>query len=125
MTLSPATIGDETPLGAATFHFTFLSGPSSVGGCCSSATLEPPGPRNCGHGEGPAANELAANIKRTRPNPMSSLISHSWTITYSQLTLSVVLLRWKSVVQMGSPITLAAALTSQPQRIHAGGRNMH
>ena len=41
---SPATIGDEKPLGAATFHFTFVSGPSSTGGRWPSATPEPPGP---------------------------------------------------------------------------------
>src|SRR5204863_9240573 len=48
--LSPATIGDDQPPGALTFHLTFLSGPNSTGGFCSSATPDPPGPRNCGHG---------------------------------------------------------------------------
>jgi hypothetical protein len=48
--MSPTTIGDESPLGTGFFHFTFLSGPTSTGGFWSSATPDPPGPRNCGHG---------------------------------------------------------------------------
>src|SRR5262245_58238019 len=48
-TLSPATIGDDSPPGAGTFHLTFLSGPSSTGGFWPSATPDPFGPRNWGH----------------------------------------------------------------------------
>src|SRR5688572_12588282 len=46
--LFPATIGDETPPGAGTFHLTFCSGPNSVGGFWPSATPDPFGPRNRG-----------------------------------------------------------------------------
>src|SRR5262245_3334256 len=60
--LSPATIGDESPLGAGTFHFTFFSGPNSTGGFCPSATPDPPGPRNCGQASGLSAlSPTAAN----------------------------------------------------------------
>src|SRR5262245_3359680 len=54
-TLSPATTGEESPLGAGTFHLTFLSGPNSTGGFWSSATPDPFGPRNCGHTSGLSA----------------------------------------------------------------------
>src|SRR5438552_16426833 len=50
--LSPATIGEEDPAGAGTFHFTFLSGPNSTGGFWPSAAPDPPGPRNPGHASG-------------------------------------------------------------------------
>src|SRR5262245_4969573 len=60
--LSPATTGEDSPGGAGTFHFTFLSGPISTGGFWSSATPEPLGPRNCGHAAGwSAARAAAAN----------------------------------------------------------------
>src|SRR5688572_21775174 len=60
--LSATTIGDEAPLGAATFHFTFFSGPISTGGFCPSATPDPPGPRNRGHASRSSApNATAAN----------------------------------------------------------------
>src|SRR5882724_6740732 len=49
MRLSPATIGDERPEGADTFHLRFLSGPNSTGGFWPSATPDPFGPRNRGH----------------------------------------------------------------------------
>src|SRR5262245_59241245 len=41
-------IGEDKPLGAEDFHFTFLSGPNSTGGFWPSATPEPSGPRNRG-----------------------------------------------------------------------------
>src|SRR5262245_59461677 len=47
--LSPATIGEESPLGTGTFHFAFLSGPNSTGGFAWSATPDPLGPRHRGH----------------------------------------------------------------------------
>src|SRR5580704_11682156 len=50
--LSPAMIGDDNPLGARTFHLTFLSGPNSTGGFWPMAMPDPPGPRNCGHASG-------------------------------------------------------------------------
>ena len=46
----PTTTGDDDPLGTSTFHFTFLSGPISVGGRWSSAMPEALGPRNWGQG---------------------------------------------------------------------------
>src|SRR4029434_1591607 len=58
--LSPATTGDESPLGTATFHFTFFAGPISTGGFWPSATPDPPGPRNCGHARGFSAPRPAA-----------------------------------------------------------------
>ena len=42
-------IGDESPAGTGTFHFTFLSGPMSTGGFSSIAMPDPLGPRNRGH----------------------------------------------------------------------------
>src|SRR6476659_9553025 len=59
--LSPATIGDDTPEGAVTFHFRFLSGPNSTGGFCPSAIPEPAGPRNCGHNCGSPPCARVAN----------------------------------------------------------------
>src|SRR6476660_1148260 len=47
--LSPATMGEESPLGVDAFHFRFLSGPNSTGGFWPSATPDPSGPRNRGH----------------------------------------------------------------------------
>ena len=59
---SPTMIGDEKPLGAGTFHFTFLVGPTSTGGVCPAAIPEPAGPRNCGHAGGsPPAAPVAHN----------------------------------------------------------------
>jgi hypothetical protein len=73
--LSPATIGDDSPDGAGTFHFTFFSGPTSTGGFCPSATPDPPGPRNCGHpGASPAPSVTDANA-RTAANAMRAFIS--------------------------------------------------
>jgi hypothetical protein len=61
MSLSPATIGEENPLGAGTFHFTFFSGPNATGGFWPSATPDPPGPRNWGQASGgSAAGAMAA-----------------------------------------------------------------
>jgi hypothetical protein len=51
-------MGEESPLGAGTFHFTFNSGPNLTGGCWSSATPEPFGPRNLGHARGWSAPKL-------------------------------------------------------------------
>ena len=60
---SPATIGEESPLGANTFHFTFLSGPNSTGGFWPSAMPDPSGPRNLGHtSDLSAASPPAVNI---------------------------------------------------------------
>src|SRR3954470_23057691 len=59
--LFPAITGDDAPGGTSTFHFTFVSGPSLVGGFwAAAATPVPAGPRNCGHGAGSAANALEA-----------------------------------------------------------------
>src|SRR4051812_38006298 len=58
-------MGDENPEGTFTFHFTFLSGPTSIGGFWPSATPDPPGPRNCGHGAGSAPRTTAANTPKT------------------------------------------------------------
>jgi len=58
--LSPTTIGDESPPGTDIFHFTFLSGPTSTGGFWSSAIPDPLGPRNCGHTSGSFAKVAAA-----------------------------------------------------------------
>src|SRR6476660_8345365 len=57
---SPATIGDDSPGGAGTFHLRFLSGPNSTGGFWSSATPDPLGPRNCGQASGLSAASPAA-----------------------------------------------------------------
>src|SRR5262245_10642157 len=54
------------PLGHATFHLTFFSGPISTGGCCPSATPDPFGPRNCGHGEPSAARVVETTTSTTR-----------------------------------------------------------
>ena len=55
----PTIMGDEAPLGTATFHFRFLSGPIATGGLSASAMPEAPGPRNCGHGaDSPCANAV-------------------------------------------------------------------
>src|SRR5262245_51047856 len=54
------------PLGHATFHLTFFSGPISTGGCCPSATPDPFGPRNCGHGEPSAARVGEPTTSTTR-----------------------------------------------------------
>src|SRR5256712_12698375 len=73
--LSPATIGEERPLGAGTFHFTFLSGPNSTGGFWPSATPEPSGPRNRGHAsELSAASPTAVNAS-TDTNAINSFMS--------------------------------------------------
>src|SRR5436189_5774912 len=68
--LSPTTTGDESPPGAGTFHITFLSGPTSIGGFCSSAIPEPAGPRNCGHASGSFAkqNPPVAKTNTTQAN---------------------------------------------------------
>src|SRR5262245_65685914 len=76
-TLSPATTGEDSPLGAGTFHFTFLSGPNSTGGFWSSATPEPPGPRNWGHASGlspprPAATNTATATSAIDPFTLPS-----------------------------------------------------
>src|SRR3954462_3760487 len=49
---SPATIGDDSPGGAGTFHLTFFSGPNSTGGFWSAATPDPLGPRTWGQVSG-------------------------------------------------------------------------
>src|SRR5262245_30619672 len=72
--LSPATMGEDPPFGAVTFHFTFLSGPNSTGGFCPSATPDPPGPRNCGHGPAGAwAEAVAAQDQAARTQFASRL----------------------------------------------------
>src|SRR5687768_13804551 len=75
--LSPTTIGEERPLGALTFHFTFLSGPSSTGGFWSSATPEPPGPRNCGQASGFSPATPAPANTPTATNAINVLMSTS------------------------------------------------
>src|ERR1700690_1384948 len=44
---SPTTMGEDAPGGTATFHNRFSFRPNFTGGFWSSATPEPPGPRNC------------------------------------------------------------------------------
>src|SRR5579885_850075 len=58
--------GDDTPGGTATFHLTFFCGPNSTGGFWPAATPDPPGPRNCGHGAGSAADDTAGTSARNR-----------------------------------------------------------
>src|SRR5262245_44554071 len=70
--LSPATMGEESPLGAGTFHFTFLSGPNSMGGFALSAIPDPLGPRSLGH-----ASDLSAacpSLMNT-PNDINTMVS--------------------------------------------------
>src|SRR5262245_26944987 len=70
--LSPATMGEESPLGAGTFHFTFFSGPNSTGGFALSAIPDPLGPRNLGH----ASDLSAANPSLTNtPNDINIMVS--------------------------------------------------
>src|SRR5262249_36603231 len=47
--LSPATIGEERPPGAGTFHLPFLAGPTPPGACGLSAPPAPPARRTGGH----------------------------------------------------------------------------
>src|SRR5262245_44341201 len=54
-------IGEDRPLGTGIFHFTFLSGPISTGGFWPSATPDPFGPRNLGHGDSSAPKLIALN----------------------------------------------------------------
>src|SRR5882672_9878074 len=61
--LSPATTGEERPVGAGTFHFTFLSGPNSTGGFWPSATPDPFGPRNWGQ---------ASDLSAASPTPVNA-----------------------------------------------------
>src|SRR5262245_42034783 len=75
--LSPATIGDENPPGTRTFHFTFLSGPNSTGGFWSSATADPPGPRNCGQASGLSAPSPTDANKPTAMDVIHPLMSSS------------------------------------------------
>src|SRR5262245_58243773 len=72
--LSPATIGDESPLGTGTFHLTFLSGPSSTGDLCRSATPDPFGPRNCGQTSGGSAQRATGASSATNTSAIRILI---------------------------------------------------
>src|SRR5262249_55230219 len=69
-------MGEDRPPGTDTFHFTFLSGPNSTGGFWSSATPEPPGPRNCGQGGASAPSPAAVNTP-TATNAIHPLITLS------------------------------------------------
>src|SRR3954462_6629035 len=72
--LSPATIGEDRPPGALTFHFTFLPGPNSTGVFCPPPTPPPPGPRNCGHGPaGACADAVEASDQSARTQTASRL----------------------------------------------------
>src|SRR4051794_19737027 len=59
-------MGEERPLGAATFHFRFFSGPNSSGGFCPSATPEPSGPRKRGQTRGSPATVTSEKKRRAR-----------------------------------------------------------
>src|SRR5687767_391151 len=73
--LSPAAIGDESPLGTTTFHFTFFSGPNSTGGFWFSATPDPLGPRKRGQASRSCAPELAAITTPIDRIPTNNLIT--------------------------------------------------
>src|SRR4051794_3423266 len=75
--LSPATIGDENPPGTRTFHLTFLFGPNSTGGFWSSATADPPGPRNWGQASGRSAPSPATANTPTATDAIHPLMSSS------------------------------------------------
>src|ERR1043165_3823586 len=75
--LSPATIGEEMPLGTATFHFTFFAGPNSTGGFCPFAIPEPFGPRNCGQPDGTSPASPMAAKKARATNVSNVLMSFS------------------------------------------------
>ena len=78
--LSPATIGDESPSGTGTFHLTFFSAPTSIGGFSSVAMPDPLGPRNRGQGaelSAPRTGQLMTNASNTAiqlPMQLSSYV---------------------------------------------------
>src|SRR5262245_35250526 len=84
ISLSPATIGEETPAGAATFHFRFFSGPNSTGGFCPSATPEPLGPRNCGQ-TGAVSPPSPTDVK----NPAAANVIHTFMAVSSEVAVAV------------------------------------
>src|SRR6266851_9593133 len=75
--LSRAMIGDDIPVGARTFHFTFLSGPNSTGGFWPAATPDPPGPRNCGHASGVSPPCPTAARRAATTNAIGVLMSNT------------------------------------------------
>src|SRR5256885_1762798 len=78
-TTSPsATIGDDSPGGAGTFHLTFWSGPNSTGGFWSSATPDPLGPRNCGQ---------ASDLSAASPTAAAMATATDASIPFISLTL--------------------------------------
>src|SRR5262245_19915237 len=84
--LSPATTGEESPLGAETFPVTFLSCPNATVGFWPSATPDPPGPRNWGQARcWSALSPAAANTPRAR-NAIDPFMSSSsvWDATFSE-----------------------------------------
>src|SRR6476620_5326285 len=70
-------MGDEIPGGADTFHFTFLSGPTSVGGVWPSATPEPFGPRNRDQASDSAPVASAATNTNSEKIAANSFIDRS------------------------------------------------
>src|SRR5262245_25790534 len=117
-------IGEESPLGAETFHFKFLSGPNSTGGFALSATPEPFGPRNRGHpselsalnavvvNTPPASNAINSFIRFeifcfSRKSEKESTISfHAWrAFSCSLITLLV-----RLVTQQDVPVAEAPRL---------------
>src|SRR5205807_468911 len=79
--LSPATMGDDNPLGTATFQRTFFSGPNSTGGFCPWATPDPPSPRNWGQESGLSAPTAAATTIPAVTNAIKVFIACSSTRT--------------------------------------------
>src|SRR6266571_8211563 len=95
MRLSPATIGEERPLGADTFHLTFLSGPNSTGGFALSATPDPFGPRNRGHASAfSAASPTVANTFANTNTINSFMASSRLLLLLRGISCTLLLFVW-------------------------------
>src|SRR5687767_14259810 len=105
-TRSRHTIGDDHPRpGISTAHATFSDVDHFSGSDDWSATPAPPGPRNCGHSDGPAARAGAASDT----NVMRAIVS--FFMRRDQYT------RETSAFTVARPVTNGAAAVRPPSRL--------